>query len=76
MEVDFGLGGELGGGGALELLLLLLAAALLLGGGGTGGVFEGRFGGTIFFQGAALDDLEFLAGGAEFAGEFLDGVFL
>jgi hypothetical protein len=75
LEVDFGLGGEAGGFELLLLLLGMLGGAAFAGWGG-GGVFQGGFGGAVFFQGAALDYLEFLAGGAEFAGELLDGVFL
>jgi hypothetical protein len=76
LEVDFGLGGE--AGGLLEELGLGLGGwtGFAGGGGGGGDVFERGFGGAVFFQGATLDYLEFLAGGAEFAGELLDGVFL
>ena len=79
LEVDFGLRGQAGGLLLeLELLELGLGAAFGCGGGGgaRGRVFEGGFGGAVFFQCAALDYLEFLAGGAEFAGELLHGVFL
>jgi len=50
------------------LVLLLVGGRAAFGGGGGSDIFEGGFGGAVFLESATLDDLKFLAGGAEFAG--------
>ena len=46
------------------------------GGLGVDGGFGGGYGGALFFEGCALEGLEFAEGGLEFARDLLLGVFL
>lgn len=77
LEVDFVLGGEVEV--FLLLELLLLAGGMLLARGGLrffeGGA-SGRGGRAFLLQGTALDGLELIERGLEFASELLLGVFL